>query len=91
MDYDEDFPGSNRDAGAEGQQQFISPFVNLDSRFLDDSLIVNLGARYDWIETSDGANWDTAASAGKPRYNNTYDTNTEGSFSPKAGCCLASR
>ncbi len=85
FEYDEDYPGSTRDAGAEGTQQFISPFANLDLRFLNDSLIVNLGARYDWIETSDGANWDTAASAGKAAYSNRYDSNTEGSFSPKLG------
>ncbi len=85
FEYDEDYPGSTRDAGAEGTQQFISPFSNLDLRFLNDSLIVNAGARYDWIETSDGGNWDTAASAGKPAYSNTYDSNTERSFSPKLG------
>jgi iron complex outermembrane receptor protein len=85
FDYDEDYPGSDRDAGAEGKQQFVSPFANADFRFLDDSLIVNLGARYDWIRTSDGANWDTAASAGKPAYRNDFDSNTEGSFSPKLG------
>ncbi|MFO7713670.1 TonB-dependent receptor plug domain-containing protein [Desulfosarcina sp.] len=85
FEYDEDYPGSTRDAGAKGKQQFISPFANLDLRFLDDSLIVCAGARYDWIETSDSANWDTVASAGKPAYSNTYDSNTEGSFSPKLG------
>ncbi len=85
FEYDEDYPGSTRDAGAKGKQQFISPFVTMDLRFLEDSLIMNLGARYDWIETSDGANWDTVASAGRPAYDNTYDTNSEGSFSPKLG------
>lgn len=84
-EYDEDYPGSTRDAGAEGKQCFISPFVNLDLRFLKDSLIVNLGARYDLIETSDGANWDTQASAGRPAYDNKYGSNTEQSFSPKLG------
>ncbi|MGQ9648082.1 MAG: TonB-dependent receptor plug domain-containing protein [Thermodesulfobacteriota bacterium] len=84
-EYDEDYPRSARDAGANGKQRFISPFVNLDLRFLKDSLIVNLGARYDWIETSDGANWDTQASAGRPAYDNKYETNTEASFSPKLG------
>jgi TonB-dependent heme/hemoglobin receptor len=85
FEYNEDYRGSIRDAGARGTQQFISPFANLDLRFLEDSLIVNLGARYDWIKTSKGANWDTAASAGKPAYNNAFDSNTEGSFSPKLG------
>jgi TonB-dependent heme/hemoglobin receptor len=84
-DYEEDYPGSTRDAGAEGNQQFVSPFANADFRFLDDSLILNLGARYDLIRTSDGANWDTAAGAGRPPYRNEFDSNTEGSFSPKLG------
>ncbi len=85
LDYNEDFPGSTRDAGAQGKQQFISPFANMDFRFLDERLIVNLGARYDMIETSDGANFDTSASAGRPAYDNVYEDNSESSFSPKAG------
>jgi outer membrane receptor for ferrienterochelin and colicin len=84
-DYDNEYVASTRDAGADGRQRFISPFANFDSRFLDDNLIVNIGARYDWIKTSDGANWDNQSSAGKPAYNNTFDSNTEGSFSPKLG------
>ncbi len=84
-EYDEDYPESTRDGGAKGTQQFLSPFANVDLRLLDERLIVNLGARYDWIQTSDGANWDTAASAGKPAYRNSYDSDTEGSFSPKLG------
>jgi outer membrane receptor protein involved in Fe transport len=84
-DYDGEYVASTRDVGAEGKQRFISPFANLDFRFLDDNLIVNLGTRYDWIETSDGANWDSQGSAGKPAYDNTFDSNTEGSFSPKLG------
>ncbi len=85
FDYNQDFPGSDRDAGAEGKQRFASPFVNVGCRFLDDRLIANVGARYDWIETSDGANFDTAASAGRPAYDNRYGTGTEDSFSPKFG------
>lgn len=84
-DYDDEYVASTRDVGAEGKQRFISPFANLDLRFLDSSLIVNLGARYDWIETSDGANWDSQGSAGKPAYDNTFDSNSKGSFSPKLG------
>lgn len=84
-DYDNKYVASTRDAGADGRQCFISPFANFDFRFLDDNLIVNIGARYDWIETADGANWDNQSSAGKPAYNNTFDSSTEGSFSPKLG------
>jgi len=85
FEYDEDYHGTTRDAGAEGAQRFVSPFANLDFRFLDERIILNLGARYDWIRTSDGANWDTQASAGRPAYENDYDSTTEGSFSPKLG------
>jgi TonB-dependent heme/hemoglobin receptor len=84
-EYDEDYPGSIRDGGAKGTQQFLSPFANVDFNLMNKRLILNLGARYDWIETADGANWDTAASAGKPAYHNSYGSNTEGSFSPKLG------
>lgn len=84
-DYDNEYVASTRDAGANGKQRFISPFTNFDFRFLDNDLIVNIGARYDWIETSDGANWDNQSSAGKSAYNNTFDSSTEGSFSPKFG------
>lgn len=85
LDYDEDFPGSPRDAAARGKQQFASPFANVDFRFLDDSLILNLGARYDWIRTSDGLNFDTEGSARKPAYDNEFGSKTDGSFSPKFG------
>ena len=84
-DYDDEYVSSTRDVGADGKQLFVSPFANFDMRFLDDNLIVNVGARYDFIKTSDGANWDSQGSAGKSAYNNTFDSNTEGSFSPKLG------
>ncbi|MBU1193644.1 MAG: TonB-dependent receptor [Proteobacteria bacterium] len=85
FEYNEDYTASTRDAGAKGTQQVISPFANLDVHFLNDNLIVTLGARYDWIETSEGANWDTVASGGKLAYSNAYASNTEGNFSPKLG------
>jgi outer membrane receptor protein involved in Fe transport len=83
--YDEDYATSSRDAGGRGKQRFISPFANLNTRFFEDSLIVDIGGRYDWIETLDGANWDTSASGGKPAYNNKFNSNKESSFSPKMG------
>ncbi len=84
-DYDDIYVASTREVGADGSQQFVSPFANLDLRFMEERVIVNIGARYDWVETSDGANWDTTGSAGKPAYDNTFDSSSEGSFSPKAG------
>lgn len=83
--YDEDYPGSDRDAGAEAKQKTVSPFVNMDLRFFNDHLILNLGGRYDWIETSGGRNYDTQGSAGRPAYDNTYEKNREESISPKLG------
>ena len=84
-DYDNKYVDSRRKAGAEGKQRSISPFADLNFHFLDNHLIVNLGARYDWIKTWDGANWDSKASAGKPAYHNRFDSNTESNFSPKVG------
>lgn len=83
--YDEDYTQSVRDAGAKGKQSFISPFANLDFHLLNDSLIVDLGARYDRIETSGGANWDTSPDGGLPAYNNPFKSESAGSFSPKFG------
>lgn len=84
-DFDNEYENSPRDAGARGRQQFISPFADLDLRFLDESVIVNLGARYDWIETWDGATWDTEKSAGRSPYDDEYDSKWLNSFSPKLG------
>jgi len=80
--YYDDYVTGTRDAGAKGKQQTISPFGNFDFRVLDNDLIFNLGARYDWIKTLDGANWDSNP---KNPYDNHFDSNTDGSFSPKMG------
>jgi len=84
-DFDNEYVTIDRDAGAKARQHHISPFANLGFNLLDNTLIVNLGARYDWINTLDGANWDSQASAGKTAYDNTFDSNWEGSFSPTLG------
>jgi len=84
-DYDNSYTQSDRKAGAEGKQRFISPFASLELTFFGDSLHCNLGARYDWIETFDGANWDSGSSAGKDPYDNTFSSAQEDSFSPKLG------
>lgn len=84
-DYDDEFVAGGRDEGAEGTQIFFSPFVNLDAHFMQDRLIVNVGARYDWMETTDGKNWDSKPDGGIAPYDNTYDTRKEADFSPKLG------
>lgn len=84
-DYDNNYIGSSRDEGAEGTQRFMSPFFNADIRFLEDRLILNLGARYDWMETTDGRNWDSSPSGGKKPYDRSYDDESNNSFSPKFG------
>ncbi|MGQ9788936.1 MAG: TonB-dependent receptor plug domain-containing protein [Candidatus Hadarchaeaceae archaeon] len=84
-EYDEDHFVPVRDVGAEGNQQFISPFVNIDFRFFNESLIINMGGRYDWIKTSDGRNYNTTAQAGRPPYDKKYDAEKDSAFSPKLG------
>ena len=73
FDYNVDYTDSERDAGALGNQQHISPFLLADLKLFENSLFFNLGLRYDYIQTSSASNWDTRASAGKPAYDNTYD------------------
>ncbi len=84
-DYDNKYVTITRKAGAEGKQRSISPFIDSAFYFFNNHLIVNIGARYDWIRTWDGANWDSKSSAGKPPYYNKFGSNTEESFSPKIG------
>jgi iron complex outermembrane receptor protein len=84
--YNEDYhDGGVRDAGAEGVQTTLSSFVNGDVKLFKDALVLNAGVRYDRVETADGANFDTQASAGKPAYNNTYPETVNSSISPRAG------
>lgn len=85
LNYNEDYPGSDRDGGSKGKQQFFSPFFLTDIKLFNDKVFVNLGLRYDNIQTSEGANWDTQASAGKQAYDTLYNKQTRESFSPKAG------
>ncbi len=85
FNYNENYSGSERDAGASGNQQVISPFGLFDLKLLDNSLFFNLGLRYDYIQTANARNWDTEASAGKPSYYNVYGRTKRESFSPKFG------
>ncbi len=83
-DYDDNFVDSDRDEGSEGTQQYIAPFADMNLKFFEQKVIVNLGARYDWIRTSDGANWDDDPDVGEP-YDNEYASRENSSFSPKFG------
>ncbi len=85
FDYNVDYTGSDRNAGAMGYQQHISPFLSADVKLLNNSLFLNLGFRYDYIQTSGARIWDTQSSAGKPAYDSTYNMTEAGSFSPKFG------
>ncbi len=85
FDYDVEYTGNERDAGALGEQQHISPFLFTDLKLFNNSLFVNLGVRYDYIQTANASNWDTQASAGKPAYDSIYNPTEAGSFSPKFG------
>ncbi|MFW5699493.1 MAG: TonB-dependent receptor plug domain-containing protein [Bacteroidota bacterium] len=85
FDYSVDYINSERDAGALGEQQHVSPFLFTDIKLLDNTLFLNLGFRNDFIQTSNASNWDTQASAGKPAYDSTYNATEAGSFSPKFG------
>ncbi len=83
--YDEKYPASWRLGGAEGQQSFISPFINADLRLFGGKLVANAGARYDWIACFNGKNWDTQPEGGLTPFDNSYDTTRWRNFSPRGG------
>jgi iron complex outermembrane receptor protein len=84
--YDVDYlKAPDRRAGAEGEQQSVSPFLNMEARFFDAGLILNVGGRYDMIESVDGKNWDTKPDGGHAPYDNEYSDKKWENFSPKAG------
>ena len=80
MDYEEDYLTSDRDVGASGRQETLSPFLDLTSELLDARLIINAGIRYDYVRNFDGRSWNTNTS-----FNEEYDSQTWDNFSPKAG------
>ena len=80
MDYDEDYLTNDRDVGASGRQETLSPFMDLTGEFLDARLIINAGIRYDYVRNVDGRSWNTNTS-----FSEEYDSQTWDNFSPKAG------
>ncbi|ERP31673.1 TonB-dependent receptor plug domain-containing protein [Chitinivibrio alkaliphilus] len=77
-----------RREGAEGMQQFAAPFVSATMSTLYGRLIFTVGGRYDWIQTKDGANWDThrAWDIGETGgFDREYDERTDDNISPSLG------
>jgi len=74
-----------REYEAEGDQEFISPFLNYEKKFFDDRLIVNVGGRYDYIESENGKERDTGTSRGYGNFDNVYPSKEWKEFSPKGG------
>ncbi len=75
----------DREYEAGGDQNFISPFLNYEMKFLDDQLIFNIGGRYDFIESDNGKERDTGKSKGYGLYDNVYPEKIWEEFSPKGG------
>jgi len=74
-----------REYEAEGDQEFISPFLNYEKKFLNDRLVLNVGGRYDYIESDNGKERDTGKSKGYGEYDNVYPGKEWKEFSPKGG------
>ncbi len=83
--YDEDYFQTLREAGSRGAQTYLSPFVNMDFRFFNGKLLANVGARYDWIESSKGRTWDTKPGGGRKPYQTDYPISWWTRVSPKGG------
>lgn len=85
MDYEETPVSGERDVAASGMQRFISPFMDITTRFMNNQLIVNAGLRYDNVRNFDGEARDTDPTFGRDPYDETYRSKTWNNFSPKAG------
>ncbi len=81
----ETYVDSPRRGGASGEQDAYALFANLHWRSGRGRVVVDAGVRYDEVETSNGSNFDTAASAGRPPFDNLFDDETVSAFSPKLG------
>lgn len=84
-EFAETYAGSPREAGATGEQDATALFANVHWRAPEGSLVIDAGLRYDEVETRNGSNFDTAASAGRPAYDNQYENQVVSSMSPKLG------
>ncbi|MBI9083677.1 MAG: TonB-dependent receptor [Desulfobacterales bacterium] len=74
-----------REYRAEGDQEFTSPFVDYEIPLFGEKLILNVGFRYDYANSTNGKERDTGATKGYGPYDNTYPDKTWEEFSPKGG------
>ncbi|MGD9161772.1 MAG: TonB-dependent receptor [Desulfobacteraceae bacterium] len=65
-----------------GKQDFYSIFLNDEMGFMDDRLILNAGARYDYWKNHSGDFYDSTTSAIRSI---VYPDKSDNAFSPKAG------
>ncbi|MDI6732688.1 MAG: TonB-dependent receptor [Planctomycetota bacterium] len=84
LDIDKKYYTGGRSGGAKGEQLLIAPFIHNEFKLLDNHLITTLGARYDWIKSYNGKNWDTNP-APSPAYQNDFPAHQWRKFSPKLG------
>lgn len=74
-----------REYQAEGDQAFTSPFVDYEIPFFGETLILNVGGRYDHVNSTNGKERDTGTTKGYGPYDNTYPDKSWEEFSPKGG------
>ena len=84
MDYEEDPVTGDRYVASSGRQEFVSPFMDVTARFMDNRMIANAGVRYDNVRNYDGKGRDSNPRERDP-YDLHYRSNTWDNFSPKAG------
>ncbi len=75
---------SSREKGTQGKQKYGGMYFEDEMFFFDDRMILNLGARYDWWKSFDGATFDTDPSGFQP-FDRSYPSRDFASFNPKLG------
>lgn len=76
---------SDRTKGTQGKQQYYGLYCQDEMRFCAETLIVNLGVRYDGWKNYDGATFDTDPPGTVPPISRTFDTRHFDSVNPKLG------
>ena len=80
-----DYLLSAREYQAEGDQDFTSPFLDYEVKLLGEKLILNVGCRYDYVNSTNGKERDTGTTKGYGPYDNTYPDKTWEELAPKGG------